>query len=320
MRTLVAAVFAGFALWLGAAAAGPANSVQSQPLQVRFGLFVSSIHELDLASGRWGVEFYGWFVFKDESFDPIRAVEVLGSGPQVVEILRRRADDGSTYVAFRGDAWVSGNFDLRSYPFDSHELTLNFEFTEPADRVEVVPDIEDSRVADFVALRGWHVGEPRLEVHQREYDTSFGNPGRGAATFSRATLTIPIERVRSAFLIDQFPGFAVCILISLLIYLVRCDQLSVRVGMVTSAIFAAVGNRYTLNATLGTEAGFGLVDKLTIVAFASILSALAVSLLVFHLNDRYGAKIAWRVDRGVLVVSAVVWLGLAALILMDATS
>jgi hypothetical protein len=216
-------------------------------------------------------------------------------------------------VAFRASATVSGDFDLRAYPFDRHELRLNFEFTEPAARVRFVADEGASRIADFSALRGWRIGDPRLIESTYTYDTTFGHPGRTHSNFSRVTLTVPIERHRSAMLVDQFPGFAVCLVISVLIYLVRWDQLSVRVGMVTSAIFATVGNRYTLNAAVGTQGGFGLVDEVTLIAFASILTALSVSLLVFNLGERHGGKFAWRVDRVFMVMASALWFTLAGM-------
>ncbi len=124
--------------------------------------------------------------------------------------------------------------------------------------------------------------------------------------FSRLTVAVDIRRSRTVLAIEKFIGYTVALLIASLIYFVPPDQIGVRIGMVSSAIFAAVGNRYGLDSVLGAETSFGLVDSLSLIVFGAIYAALVTSLVVHRLHHRRTAAIAVRVDR---------WTGVAAVTL-----
>ena len=53
------------------------------------------------------------------------------------------------------------------------------------------------------------------------------------------------------------------------------SELGVRVGMMTSSIFAAVFNRYRLEDAIGFDAVFGLVDQVSFLTFSASSRVLA---------------------------------------------
>ena len=113
------------------------------------------------------------------------------------------------------------------------------------------------------------------------YDTEFGV--WQVPDFSRLSLLIDIERQRSALVIEKFIGYTMALLVTALIFLVPTDQIGVRIGMATTAVFAAVGNRYGLDSLIGSESAFGLVEQLSLIVFIAIFAAIASTLLTYEI-------------------------------------
>ena len=286
----------------------------TQPVPAKTGFFVTSISKLDSSGGSFDIDAHGWIVTPDRNFDPIDQLQVIARTSTLTVTSRRTLPDGSRYVAFDIEATVDQRFDLRAFPFDRQTLRLAIETQLPADRFAFQPDTANTKLADFAAINGWTVTGLRFATNTVRYDTDFGHNGN--PVFSRLSLLIDIERHRSVLLVENFIGLTIALLITALIYLVPCDQIGTRIGLSTSAIFAAVGNRYGLDAVLGADTAFGLVDQLSLIVFASIYVALAISLLVYRLQKQRTVAQANRVDliAGVTAVGLGFALAISALV------
>jgi hypothetical protein len=238
-------------------------------------------------------------------------MEVAAREASVETITRSRLPDGSVYDWVKIEATVDQDFDFSRFPFDRQSLRLVLEAEEPIDRLRFVPDVKDTRIGELVAITGWDVLGWRLEEEPIEYDTDFGWPEREPRTYSRLIFTIDVARQRSGLVIEKFLGFAMAFLISLLVYVVRPRDFSVRVGLTLAAVFALIGNRSSLDALLGSDSEVGLVDQITLIVFASIYTALVISLLVYHLNETRGPVAATRLDRVLGAATSMLYLGLA---------
>jgi hypothetical protein len=284
------------ALLLGPAAAAAQEQGQGdQPLRARMGFFLTALHDLDAASGRFSFAGIGWVIDPGGRLKPTEDIEMLARDTAVTVLSSERLPDGGQYTTLAVSGTVDQHFDTTSFPFDEQVLRIRFELQEPAERIVFVPDQDQSRVADFVAVNGWHIESMALEEETVEYDTGFGVSQESG--FSRVTLLVNISRERSPLVVEKFLGYTVAMLIAALVYFVPTDQIGVRVGMVTSAIFAAVGNRYSLDTLLGAETEFGLVDALSIIVFGSIYVALLTSLFVHRTHVSGTAARAARMDR-----------------------
>ena len=143
----------------------------------------------------------------------------------------------------------------------------------------------------------------RFDERVVPYDTKFGV--WAVPNFSRLTLLIDIERQRSRLVIEKFIGYTMALLITALIFLVPTDQIGVRIGMATTAVFAAVGNRYGLDTLIGAEAAFGLVEQPSLIVFFAIFAAIAVTLLTYELGQKRTLALSNRVNiaaGGIVVV------------------
>jgi hypothetical protein len=294
----------------------PQARAQSDPAEVRFGVLVTSLSNISPAAGSFEITLYAWVIDPSGRLDPETEMQVLARHSTLEVVERADMPDGAAYTALRIEATVDQDFDLRRFPFDRQTLRLPIETEIPATRLRLIPDADDSRVADFLVLNGWNVAHLRFVSQNADYDTGFGQGAR--ASFSRLNMLIDIERQRSPLVIDKFIGYTAALLIAALIYVVPPGQLGVRIGMVTSAVFAAVGNRYGLDAALGAESGFGLVDQLSLIVFVAILVALVVSLAVHHLHEAGRSTYAVRLDLRAGLAAAVLSFGLAAVAILAA--
>lgn len=290
------------ALALGsfAALAIAGQSMAQGRTEVRVGFFVTSVSDVDPVHGSFDLTAFAWSVDPSGTFNPVEDLQVLARRAEMQEVERITLDNGSTYVAFKIVATVDQSFDLQKFPFDKQVLSLMVEAEPTLNKLVLVPDRDDTVMADFVEINGWVVRGVSLDVSEQTYDTSFGHGG--SSSFSRLTLDIALDRHRSGVLIEKFMGFMVALLISGLIYIVPADQIGVRVGLVTSSILTAVGNRYGLDALLGERTGFGLVDQLTLIVFAALLLGILNTIMIYRIQAGGDIATARRINMAVGLV------------------
>ena len=117
-------------------------------------------------------------------------------------------------------------------------------------------------------------------------------------------------------MIEKFIGYTMALLVTALIFLVPTDQIGVRIGMATTAVFAAVGNRYGLDTLIGAETVFGLVEQLSLIVFIAIFAAIAATLLTYELAQKRTLALSNRVNiaaGGIVVALSFALAGLAIL-------
>ncbi len=289
-------------------------AVPEAPVKVKAGLHILSISKIDTGDSSFHARGFMWFVDPSGNFDMAKNIEFFARQDVINEFTRRDLEDGSTYTAIQFEATFDQAFDVRSFPFDRQTLAIPIETAISARHLLLVPDRADSGLSDLAVLQGWEMGEMQFREEIVQYRTSFGHDE--PASFARLTFLVPLERIRSPLIIEKFVGFTVALLIVALIYFVPTDQFGVRLGMVTSSIFAAVGNRYSLDSQLGSETAFGLADKLTLITFGAIYTALLMSLVAFRLTQYSTAKRASRVDywAGLVAVTTSFSLAIAAIL------
>ena len=305
LRALLATVLA-----LAATPALP----QPAPGQVKMGFLLTSLSRINPADGSFDFSAFAWTIDPGKTLDPATQIQVLARRAGIEAIQQAPLADGSTFTGLRIEATVDQAFDLRDFPFDRQTLRVNVEAEVPAERLRFVADEQDSRLADYLVTQGWNVTGLRFEERVIHYDTKFGV--WSAPNFSRLTLLVDIERQRSALVIEKFIGYTMALLVTALIFLVPTDQIGVRIGMATTAVFAAVGNRYGLDTLIGAETVFGLVEQLSLIVFTAIFAAIAATLLSYELAQKRTRALSNRVNLaagGIVVALSFALAGIAIL-------
>lgn len=276
--------------------------LETAELKLSIGLVITSLSGIDPSDGSFHLTGYFWVVDPSSTFEAERELRIHARRVQK-ELVLVEDFPGGRYTALHFEATIEQDFDTRNFPFDRQTLVFFVETDRPANKAVLVPDEADSILADFAVVSGWIVTGLTMQEYKYFYSTGFG--GRETWSSSRLRIEIDIERERSALVIEKFIGLTVALLIATLIYFVPKDQLGVRVTMVTSAIFAAVGNRYTLDTVMGTDSTFGLADKISLIVFGAIYAALVVSIATSYLLRYNKVANAGRFNRwaGVFTVS-----------------
>jgi hypothetical protein len=297
-----------------AAAASPSHVAAGDVAEVKIGLIVTSLARINPADGSFEITGYVWTIDPAGILDPENQLVVLTRSAELSRIQQATLPGGATFTALKLRATVDQAFDLRDFPFDRQTLRVNFETELPVDVLRLVPDRQDTRIADFLVVAGWRVTGLRLQERAVEYDTQLRR--WGAPTFSRLSLLIDVERKRSPLVIDKFVGYAMALMITALIFFVPTDQFGVRIGMSTSAVFAAVGNRYGLDALLGFDTSFGLAEVMSLTVFLAIFGSIAATVVVFELGRLAPTTASRRANLalGLAVVVPSLGVSLAALL------
>ena len=282
--------------------------------EVKMGFMVTSLSRISPADGSFDISAFAWTIDPGRTLDPAAQLQILARKAAGEAVQRAPLGDGSTFTGLRLEATLDQAFDLRDFPFDRQTLRVSVETEVPADQLRFVPDVQDTRLADYLVVNGWNVTGLRFEERVVRYDTRFGV--WQVPDFSRLTLLIDIERERSALVIEKFIGYTMALLVTALIFLVPTDQIGVRIGMATTAVFAAVGNRYGLDSLLGAETAFGLVEQLSLIVFVAIFAAIAATLLTYEIAQKRTLALSRRVNvaaGGVVVALSFTLAGLAIL-------
>ncbi|MEZ5446712.1 MAG: hypothetical protein R3F45_13155 [Gammaproteobacteria bacterium] len=309
---------AWLALVLIAAAPSPASAA---PADVRFGMYVTGIHGLDVVNNSYDMDLYVWWVSEKHAINPVSDFQIVnGRHWQVRSVNSRTLPDGSRYNAAFVSATVNHNWNLRRYPFDRHVLRVIFETPYTASELRLVPDIVDSKLSELVDLPGFRLGTLRLLEHVKGYDTRFGLGTEKADQFSRVVMELEITRDSQYLVATQFTGLLVANLISLLIYMVNVSALGIRATLATTAILAGVGNVYTLGEHVTRAARSLLVSQLATATFLMIVVALVTSIAAEWLLERDRGQAAVRLNWTACIVVTILFLAYVTWLVVEAMS
>ena len=278
--------------------APPASAAQA-PGDVRVGVFLYSVQELDIARHSFRVSFNIWWRYQGDGFDPIASLQVVNARAISVNLDdKRRLPSGENYVAARVDATIERILDTSTFPFDSHRLRIEIESPYEDAYLKYVVDTDSSMLDPEVYSPGWRISDFAFHEERKHYQTTFGLPGHANDRYSRAVVEVTARHVGWMHAIDYFIGFITSVLICLLGFLVNPRLLPTRATMIGTAVFAAVGNKYIVN-SLTTDASFGArpVNIVVVTAFSMVLILLLTSIACERMIEAGNVERAFRTNR-----------------------
>ncbi|MDK3019893.1 ligand-gated ion channel [Pseudodonghicola flavimaris] len=304
--------FLALSVWMLLAILPGRLAAETLPREVRVGVYVTSVFDVEPSDGGFGIAGYAWFIDPEGTFDPEHGMQLLARSAQTRIFVDTELEDGARYAVMEFQAVYDHAFDVRNYPFDRQSLPMVIEAASTVSDIVFVPDTRDSRVASNVRAPGWSVAGFDLASSMATYDTGFGHRA-GHPSFSRLTATVSLARNMSPLLFEKFSGFFVAFAITALVIFVPLEELGIRVGMSTGSVFAAVFNRYRLEDAVGFDAVFGLIDQVSFLIFSLIIATLFLSLFSHRLSKRRGPAVATRTDHRLGLTILIVHAALLAL-------
>jgi hypothetical protein len=313
LRLVVVLLSAALCLFAG----HPAARAEGTPQEVRVGVYVSNLFDVDFSKRDVEAQFWVWFDHSVAAFDPSKQVEITNAR-KATRLLHSREEprtggywDATKYSATLNETWA-----IRNYPFDRQTIEIGLESSDLDSRaIRFVPDLEGTKIREDLALEGWRIEGIRIVPSETVYHTAYGDPTlspAGPSRFPKVTVEIDVKRNGWRLLLNTFIGFALAVaLAGIVLSSIAFERLSDKIelgpqlSIGTGALFSTIGAGYILQSGLPATTEFSLADAFQLTAFfvtfMTMLSVFVVHVLKKHDNPggalRYG-----RITFGVYLV------------------
>jgi hypothetical protein len=149
---------------------------------IRFGLDILDISDVDINSHTFHAELYYWHTLDKGHQDAQKYVQFANlSEVQYWDSLPAIKRDGIVYQLHRLSAKFYADYKLRRYPFDEQEFTITLEIVNPSDQVRISFDHQhfeqskDERSSSF-RIKGWDIKNYYATVDNVVSSSLRGNP------------------------------------------------------------------------------------------------------------------------------------------------
>lgn len=294
--------------------------------EVTVGMYVNQVTDFSLADESVRVDMYLWFrwdprVPATDRSTPDERFEIIGASEMEQQIIAKR--DG--YVVLRIRATIKEPWDVTNFPLDNHIVRIHVEDAAlESHLVRMVPDSVNTAIGPNVSVAGWRVGTPSVSASEADYASNFGDvelPTGNASTYSRVTMSVPLDRAGSGGLLKVIAGLFISVCVCLVVFWVPATEVDPRFGLSVGSLFAAVASQYVVASALPATAAWTLSDRLHLVGFILILVAIAQSALALHLLAKHGERgyvLSQRLDRSFFFLLSIGWLVSSGLLIASA--
>lgn len=295
------------------------------PERAVIGVWITDLYDLEPNSKSYGVRFWVWSVVrKDATIDPLGTMEfrharsVTVGPPQVITV------GDVTWKQREVRATFFTPWDVRSFPFDRHDL--NFEMQDGLyDTTQLVyaVDTAQSGVDKEALPKTWHLTGFRAIETRYTFDTTFGDPSltQQVSQYSQFEAHMLVRRNAVGIFFKLLLGAYVAFMMALLSFRIKTDQptlFSARLGLLVGSLFATVVNLRSTEAVIGRSEHMTLVDEIHLTITIYVLLAAVAALVSRRHHDREKAQRALVVDRIAMVVFAVSFVAINVALILRA--
>lgn len=269
------------------AGASTATAPEPGKLEVQTGIYVLRLTDVSPRDGRFDVDFWIWFRWKGSDLRPDETFE-LANGVITNREANPLTQDGEyTYATARVQGTIFKDFDVRKFPLDDHVITIEIEDSTYEEHVlAYVPD-NSTALDPNVMVAGWAVGLKAPEAATHVYPTNYGVQSSGSvnAKYSRFSVPITLERTSYGPLFKLFWISFLSVMLALLAFKVKSDDLDARFGMGVGSIFAASANAFVIADSLPNTTNITFAEQINLLAVGTIF--LTVFISIWSLRLRY---------------------------------
>jgi hypothetical protein len=286
--------------------------------EVQAGAYILRLRNVSPRDGSYELDAWLWFRWDNDDLRPDLTFEFANGLISNRTESQVERDVDMNYATMRVQATIFHDFDVRRYPMDNHVIELQIEdsFWDTSTLVYVA-DTEATALDPGVSVPGWDTTLGLPNVIEHTYATSYGlRSAEGEpATYSRLNIPIALERTSYSALFKSFWVSFLAVVLGLLAFLVKADDLDARFGMGVGSIFAASANAFILSDTLPATNFITLAEQINLIAVGVIFSTVFVSIWSLRLRYADREEDSLRLDRYALISFAIIFVVLVLLVL-----
>jgi hypothetical protein len=147
---------------------------------IRIGLFIVSTFSVDPSKGSYTVLFYVWSTGPLDDADPLNSIQFPRAVTSTILSENQEVRGNSRWVLKAYRCEMLNEWDLHSYPFDEHTLSLVFRLNPPEGKKFAIDlDSAESGIAQKKIEGGWQIADFQLTKYKLNFHSNFGDPADG---------------------------------------------------------------------------------------------------------------------------------------------
>lgn len=272
---------------------------------VQVGLVLNRIRHFDIVHGTFDADFF-LSLTSDRPMPDLHLTFTNGQDVQQSPLV-----ETATFKFYRVQGEFSTEVDLRSYPFDTQRLQIEFEDARVGvDQVIFEANPARTSLDEGFFVSGWNVGTLGARTWRHLYPPRFD---RDDLYVSRYRFTLGVDRFGTSAAFSVFIPALIIVLISLTGLWMGYGHVDVRSGTGAPMLAAAVLFHYSLISTLPATGYLTRADKLMLGVYVSLLLNMLSTWAFFIFSEddhdrvfRVGRAVVPIVTVGVMVAASVV--------------
>ena len=294
-----------------------AVALPTEQTTVSVGLYVLRVNKVSPRDGSFDVDMWLWFRWLGTDVRPEQTFELANGVITNRTESEVTIDGGMNYTTVRVQGTIFHDYDVRRFPLDDHLISIEIEDSNLEDRLLTYQVDEGIALDPAVAVAGWQVALQPATVQTHTYSTTYGlrDSGTAASVYSRFSVPITLTRISYGPMFKAFWISLLAVLLGLLAFLIKSDDLDARFGMGVGSIFAASANAFIISDTLPQTTAVTLAEQINLIAVGVIFTSVFIS--IWSLRLRYVGRDddSLRLDRNAMYTLGALYLALNALVM-----
>ena len=297
--------------------AADAVTLPTEQTVVSVGAYVLRLNNVSPQDGSYDVDMWLWFRWLGTDVRPEKSFELANGVISSRTESDITIDGGMNYTTVRVQGTIFHDFDVRRFPLDNHVINIEIEDANLEDRLLTYVVDEGIALDPSVEVAGWQVGLQPANVVPHTYATTYGlrDSGTAASVYSRFDLPITLTRTSYGPLFKAFWISLLSVVLGLLAFLIKSDDLDARFGMGVGSIFAASANAFVIADSLPETTKITLAEQINLIAVGVIFTSVFIS--IWSLRLRYVGRDddSLTLDRRAMFILGGLYLALNVLVM-----
>jgi len=267
------------------------------------GIYVINAGKFDPQTGGYTIDFYLSYICQTNCTPDFEFSN--GRATSIDKII-----DEPSEKFYRIQALLQDSVDLKKFPFDSHQLTIEIEDKlDTTDRLVYIADKEKSGLEESIQFVGWKLNGWDANVDDHYYPVY-------DETYSRYIFSIDLEREALSSLLKIFAPVFFIMMLNFATHFLDPPIITNRITLHSSFLVATVMFHVAVGNQLPPLGYLTVADKFMFAAYIPLTFSIMSAIAIMELNEDKKEKTAMRIHKLSKPLSVIIWLTGLALVLL----